>query len=58
MNNSQLKKTTMQLPDDVIAWLKRRATHNVSSMTSEAIRALRNQMHEDRRAEQKEGATR
>jgi hypothetical protein len=51
VNNAQLKKTTMQMPPDVIEWLRRRAAHNVSSMTAETIRVLRDRMHQDRRAE-------
>jgi hypothetical protein len=44
LNRSNAEKTTMRLPDDVVSWLKARARHNVSSMTTEAVRAIRSQI--------------
>jgi len=41
MNRSEVKKVTMNLPSDVIMWLQQKATHRVSSMTTEAIAAIR-----------------
>jgi plasmid stability protein len=56
MNRSPADKTTMRLPDDVVSYLKRRAAHNVSSMTCEAVRAIRSQMAQERRAKRAEVA--
>jgi Arc-like DNA binding domain len=39
------------MPSDVVEWLKKRAAHNVSSMTTELVRVVRDRMKQDRRAE-------
>jgi hypothetical protein len=57
MNNAQAPKTTLRIPTDVTAWLKLRAEHNISSVTAEVVRVIRDRMHQDRRAE-RNGATR
>ena len=49
MNQSNAEKTTMRLPNDVTSWLKARAEHNVSSMTTEAVRAIRSQIAREMR---------
>jgi hypothetical protein len=54
MNQAQFKKTTLQLPPDVVEWLRQRAKHNISSMTAEVVRAVRDRMHQDRTAERSE----
>jgi hypothetical protein len=51
MNRAQFKKTTLQLPPDVVEWLRQRAKHNISSMTAEITRAIRDVMDQDRTAE-------
>jgi hypothetical protein len=53
MNRAQAPKTTLRMPPDVIEWLKLRAAHNVSSMTAELVRVVRDRMAQDRRAERK-----
>ena len=54
MNQAQFKKTTLQLPPDVVEWLRLRAKHNISSMTAEIVRAVRDRMHQDRCGERSE----
>jgi plasmid stability protein len=49
MNRSNAEKTTMRLPDDVVSWLKAKAAHHVSSMTTEAVRAIRAQIVQEQR---------
>jgi hypothetical protein len=51
MNRAQAPKTTLRMPPDVIEWLKLRAAHNVSSMTAELIRVVRDRTAQERRAE-------
>jgi hypothetical protein len=50
VNNAKLKKTTVALPDDVVEFLRQRATLNISSMTSELVRVVRDRMHQERRS--------
>ncbi len=47
MNRADAPKTTLRMPPDVVEWLKRRATHNVSSMTAEIVRVVRERMAAD-----------
>jgi hypothetical protein len=54
MNRAQCKKTTLQMPPDVVEWLRQRAAHNISSMTAEIVRVIRDRMHQERQ----EGAAR
>jgi hypothetical protein len=44
MNRSNAEKTSLRLPDDVRKWLAAKAHTNISSMTTEAIRAIRAQI--------------
>jgi hypothetical protein len=44
MNHSNAEKTSLRLPDDVRKWLAAKAQLNISSMTTEAIRAIRAQI--------------
>jgi hypothetical protein len=53
MHRAQAPKTTLRMPDDVVIWLRQQAAHNVTSMTAEIIRVIRDRMHQDRRAERK-----
>lgn len=53
MNRAHAPKTTLRMPPDVIAWLKTRAAHNVSSMTAELVRVCRDRMTQDRHAARK-----
>jgi Arc-like DNA binding dprotein len=51
MNRAQAPKTTIRLPADVSEWLRDRAAHSVTSVTAEIIRAVRDRIAPDRRAE-------
>jgi hypothetical protein len=53
MNRADAQKTTLRMPPDVIEWLKLRAAHNVSSMTTELVRVVRDRMAQDRHAARK-----
>jgi hypothetical protein len=48
MNQAQAPKTTLRMPPDVTEWLKQRAAHNISSMTTEVVRVLRDRMCAER----------
>jgi hypothetical protein len=41
----------MRLPPDIIEWLKLKAALNVSSMTTEMVRVVRERMAHERRRE-------
>jgi plasmid stability protein len=56
MNRADAQKTTLRMPSDVVEWLKIRAAHNVSSMTTELVRVVRDRMAQDRRAERQAAA--
>jgi hypothetical protein len=49
MNHSNAEKTSLRLPNDVTTWLREKAAHNVSSMTTEAVRAIRSQIARESR---------
>ena len=51
MNRAPVPKTTVRMPPDVVEWLQQKAAHNISSMTAEIVRVVRDRMHQDRRAE-------
>jgi Arc-like DNA binding domain len=53
MNRAHAPKTTLRMPPDVVEWLKLRAAHNVSSMTAELVRVVRDRMAQERRAERR-----
>jgi hypothetical protein len=53
MNRAEAQKTTLRMPSDVTEWLKLRAANNVSSMTTELVRVVRDRMAQDRRPERK-----
>ena len=55
MNRADAQKTTLRIPSDVTDWLKLRAAHNVSSMTAELIRAVRECMARERCVEKAAG---
>jgi hypothetical protein len=55
MNRAQAQKTTLRMPSDVTDWLKLRAADNISSMTTELVRVVRDRMAQDRRAEKATG---
>jgi Arc-like DNA binding domain len=58
MNKAHVKKTSFAMPSDVTDWLKKMARHNVSSMTSEIVRVVRDRMNQDLRAGRTYSATR
>jgi hypothetical protein len=47
MHRSNAEKTSLRLPDDVRRWLAAKAEQHISSMTTEAIRAIRAQIRAD-----------
>lgn len=51
MNDQRTVKTLVRLPADVRAWLQREAERNLSSQTSEIVRALRFRIEAAQRAE-------
>jgi hypothetical protein len=51
MNRAKAPKTTMRLPPDVSEWLRDPAANNVSSMTAEIVRVVRDRMAQERCAE-------
>jgi plasmid stability protein len=53
MNRAQAPKTTLRMPPDVVEWLKLRAARNITSMTAELVRVVRDRMAQERRAERK-----
>jgi hypothetical protein len=57
MNRAEAHKTTLRLPRDVTDWLRSMAAHNVSSMTTELVRAVRDRMAHERRADRKAEVT-
>lgn len=51
MNESDVVKTLLvRLPSDVKAWLEQQARRNLSSQTSEVVRAVRSRMESEARA--------
>jgi hypothetical protein len=51
MTETQIIKTLLvRLPQDVKAWLKREAERNLSSQTSEIVRAVRHRMNSEEAA--------
>jgi hypothetical protein len=56
MNRAQAQKTTLRMLRDVVEWLQQRAAHNVTSMTAEIVRVVRDRMAaEEGRAEKAAG---
>jgi Arc-like DNA binding domain len=51
MNRADAQKTTLRMRSEVVEWVKKRATHNVSSVTTEFVRVVRDRMAEEGRAE-------
>jgi hypothetical protein len=41
MNRTQADRVSMRLPPDVVQWLQRKASERISSMTTEAVAAIR-----------------
>jgi hypothetical protein len=48
MNRAQAPKTTMRMPPDVVEWLQQRAAHNITSVTAEIVRVVRERMARER----------
>jgi hypothetical protein len=53
MNRAQAPKTTVRMPPDVVEWLQQRAAHNITSVTAEIVRVVRDRMAQEGRAERK-----
>lgn len=51
MNRARAPKTSFRIPPDVSEWLKHQAARNVSSMTAELVRLVRDRMAEEDRAQ-------
>jgi Arc-like DNA binding domain len=49
MNRAQAPKTTLRMPADVVEWLKLRAERNITSMTAEMVRVVRERMAQEGR---------
>jgi hypothetical protein len=54
MNRAQAPKTTVRMPPDVVEWPHKKAAHNITSMTAEIVRLVRERMAK----EQQEDAAR
>jgi hypothetical protein len=48
MNRAQAPKTTVRMPPDVVEWLQQRAAHNITSVTAEIVRVVRERMARER----------
>jgi Arc-like DNA binding domain len=51
MNRAQAQKTTLRMPADVVEWLQQRAAHNITSMTAEIVRVVRDRIAQEGCAE-------
>jgi hypothetical protein len=49
MNQAQVAKMTVKIPPDVRQWLEAQAAYNVTSMTAEVIKVIRDRMARERR---------
>jgi plasmid stability protein len=49
MNRTQAERVSMRLPSDVRQWLEVKAAARISSMTTEAVAAIRAQMAQEHR---------
>lgn len=49
MNKAPAPKTTARMPPDVVLWLQQKAKHNVTSMTAEIVRVVRDRAPQERR---------
>jgi hypothetical protein len=47
MNRAQAPKTTVRIPPDVVEWLQQRAEHNITSVTAEIVRVVRERMAQE-----------
>jgi predicted transcriptional regulator len=52
MNGAKAPQTAIRLPDDVRQWLKDQAIYNCTSLSAEAIRAIRERMALEERRQQ------
>jgi hypothetical protein len=43
------------MPADVVEWLQQKAAHNITSMTAEIVRAVRDRMAQEGRGEKAAG---
>jgi hypothetical protein len=50
MTRAHAPKTTVRMPPDVVEWLQQRAAHNITSVTAEIVRVVRERMAEEERA--------
>jgi len=55
MNRAPAPKTTVRMPPDVVEWLRQKAKHNVTSMTAEIVRVVRDRAAQERRADKATG---